>query len=216
MKFDLKRAREQMVETQLRRRGITEKRLLDAFRLVPRHEFVPESARSAAYEDTALALAEGQTISQPYMVATMTRAARIQVGDRVLEIGTGSGYQAAILATLGAEVYSVERLPSLAEQAAGTLRRLGYSSVHLRVGDGTLGWPEAAPFNAILVTAGAPQLPQPLVEQLAMGGRLVVPVEAGGIQVLEIVERTEAGLQSRRGEACTFVPLIGRHGWRKG
>lgn len=215
MTIDFREARERMVREQLEGRGLRDAAVLAAFRLVPRHEFVPESARASAYDDCALPLDLGQTISQPYMVAIMTAAGRIQPGSKVLEIGTGSGYQAAILATLGAEVYSIERLEELAEKARERLRRLGFSGVQLRVGDGTVGWPEAAPFDAILVTAGAPALPQPLVDQLAVGGRLVIPVEAAGSQVLEIVEHTETGLRSRRGERCAFVPLIGRYGWEE-
>jgi protein-L-isoaspartate(D-aspartate) O-methyltransferase len=203
-----------MVEDQIRRRGIAEVRVLDAFLKVPRHEFVPDHLRDDAYRDCPLPIGSGQTISQPYMVAAMTVAAAIKQGDRVLEIGTGSGYQAAILAELAGEVYSVERRDSLSRAAQAVLDRLGYGNIHLRVGDGTLGWKSESPFSAIVVTAGAPHIPDPLVEQLAIGGKLVIPIENGFAQVLHIIEKTPSGIEKRRGERCTFVPLVGEHGWQ--
>jgi protein-L-isoaspartate(D-aspartate) O-methyltransferase len=203
-----------MVEVQIQRRGIDDARVLQAFRKVPRHEFVPSHLQEEAYRDCPLPIGSGQTISQPYMVATMTAAARINAGDRVLEIGTGSGYQAAILAELAGEVYSVERRASLSKAAKAVIERLGYKNVHLKVGDGTLGWHEEAPFSAIVVTAGAPHIPEPLVEQLRIGGRLVIPIEDGFAQVLYVIEKTPSGIEKRRAERCTFVPLVGEHGWR--
>lgn len=214
MAIDFEAARIRMVEQQLERRGIADLRVLRAFRTVPRHEFVPERYRDQSYRDTPLPIGEGQTISQPYMVASMTEALGIEPGHRVLEIGTGSGYQAAILAALGASVYSMDRIESLAETAGRTLDRLGYE-VRIRIGDGTLGWPEEAPFDRILVTAGAPKLPEPLPEQLEEGGHLIIPLEDGYSQVLQIVTRIPGGFEQERGERCTFVPLIGLHGWHE-
>jgi protein-L-isoaspartate(D-aspartate) O-methyltransferase len=210
--FDLQRV--SMVENQLQRRGIRDRRVLDAFLSVPRHEFVPEKLRKQAYRDVPLPIGEGQTISQPYMVAVMTELAAVNPDDKVLDVGTGSGYQTAILAALGAEVYSIERVPSLMAMASQVLQRLGYDRIRLKVGDGTLGWDDEAPFDAILVTAGAPALPEPLLEQLKVGGRLVVPIEEGISQVLYRLVRTEQGYQKERGDRCTFVPLIGEYGWK--
>ena len=207
--------RKRMVEEQIQLRGITDSRVLQAFLAVPRHEFVPQRLRFDAYRDCPLPIGEGQTISQPYMVASMTLAASVRPGDRVLEIGTGSGYQAAILAELGAEVYTVERLSSLSLAAQKVLRRLDYTPVHFKIADGTLGWESEAPFSAIIVTAGAPSIPSPLVDQLALNGRLVVPVEDGLSQVLYVVVKTESGIEKNRGERCTFVPLLGEHGWKE-
>ncbi|HRR26436.1 MAG TPA: protein-L-isoaspartate(D-aspartate) O-methyltransferase [Acidobacteriota bacterium] len=207
------RARRIMVEQQLVRRGIKDRAVLEAFTKVPRHLFVPEHIREEAYRDGPLPIGHGQTISQPYMVAIMTELARIRPGDKVLEVGTGSGYQAAILAELGARVYSIERLPELADRAKETLESLGYS-VCIRVGDGSEGWPEEAPFDRILVTAGAPSLPDPLVAQLAMGGRLLVPVDDGFSQILCVAEKTPDGLMVEHHDRCAFVPLIGRYGWQ--
>ncbi|MBZ0273364.1 protein-L-isoaspartate(D-aspartate) O-methyltransferase [bacterium] len=169
-------ARERMVKTTIADRGVTDERVLAAMRKVPRHEFVPPALRPIAYTDTALPIARGQTISQPYIVAFMTEAARIGPKDKVLEIGTGSGYQAAVLAEVAREVYSIEILCDLAESAQKTLKRIGYGRVKVKCGDGFRGWPENAPFDAILVTAAPKEVPRPLIEQLAEGGRLVIPV----------------------------------------
>ncbi|HXK60375.1 MAG TPA: protein-L-isoaspartate(D-aspartate) O-methyltransferase [Acidobacteriota bacterium] len=207
-------ARDQMVEQQLKARNIKDPRVLEAFRQVPRHQFVPPDLAHRAYSDNPLPIGEGQTISQPYMVAIMTEAACVQPGDKVLELGTGSGYQTAILLALGAEVYSIERIPELYRQAHDRLTRLNYSGWHLRQGDGTFGWPEFSPYDAIIVAAGAPEVPSPLLEQLALNGRLVIPLEEHFSQVLYTVYRTEQGFERRRGERCTFVPLIGEYGWR--
>lgn len=202
-----------MVERQLRRRGIRDERVLDAMLRVPRHEFVPREYMEFAYHDRPLPIGAAETISQPYMVAAMTVACAIQPGDKVLEIGTGSGYQAAILTHLGARVYSIERNPSLAARAAGTLARLGYSEVEVICGDGTEGYPAAAPYQAILVTAGSPEVPTTLINQLAEGGRLVIPVGSREMQRLELIQKTAEGTFTRLLEACQFVPLTGKHGW---
>ena len=207
--------RYQMVEYQLRRRGIKNPEVLEAFRKVPRHEFIPKELREKAYRDAPLPIGQNQTISQPYMVAVMTELAEVEPGDRVLEIGTGSGYQAAIIAELGAEVYSIERFVELAQQAEEVLRRLEYTTVYTRVSNGTMGWEEEAPFDVIIVTAGAPEIPPPLLEQLDEEGRLVVPVDEGTSQVLYLIRRTQDGFEKQRGERCTFVPLIGEHGWKR-
>ena len=208
-------ARAEMVENQIRHRGIEDPRVLQALLKVPRHKFVPSHLREDAYRDCPLPIGSGQTISQPYMVATMTAAAAISSEDRVLEIGTGSGYQAAILAELALEVYSVERRKSLSCTARAVLEDLGYKNIYFKVGDGTLGWETHAPFSAILVTAGAPGIPEPLVDQLTIGGRLVIPIEDGFAQVLHVIERTVSGIERRKGERCTFVPLVGQYGWKE-
>lgn len=205
--------RVQMVDA-LGRHGIDDPRVLEALRKVPRDLFVPEAYRNAAYsEDVSINIGEGQTISQPRVVASMTQAAHIGPDDRVLEIGTGSGYQAAVLAHLARFVFSVERIASLARQAKATLDHLGLENVSVKVMDGTLGWRSSAPFDAILVTAAAPDVPEPLVDQLADGGRLVVPVGTRETQVIRVVQkRGERTIVSELQGAC-FVPLIGRHGW---
>ncbi len=207
------RLRHQMVETQIRNRGVTNPVVLKAMRNVPRHLFVPESVRSQAYDDHPLPIGHGQTISQPYMVAFMTEALAPRTGMKVLEIGTGSGYQTAVLLEAGAEVYSIERVQELAEKAKKQLEALGYSRFYIRVGDGTLGWPEAAPFDGIIVTAGAPEIPQPLVNQLADGGRLVIPVGDRMGQDLLLVEKREGQVFIQNLGGCVFVKLIGKHGW---
>jgi len=207
--------RERMVENQLKKRGIHNSQVLEAFRKVPRHQFVPRNLSGEAYTDGPLPIGEGQTISQPYMTAIMTQSAEVVPGDRVLEIGTGSGYQSAILAELGAEVYTIERVPELLEQAREALRQLHYEKLHTRMGNGTLGWEEEAPFDIILITAGAPEIPAPLLEQLAIRGRLVIPLEETYSHVLYVVRRTREGFHKERGERCTFVPLIGKYGWKK-
>ncbi len=201
--------REQMVEQQLVDRGIRSERVLAVMRKVPRHEFVSESVRSEAYHDRPLPIGQGQTISQPYIVAFMTEVADPQPGQRVLEVGTGSGYQAAVLAELAGEVYTIELLPELAEQARQRLERLGYKSVHVKSGDGYQGWPEKAPFDAIVVTCGAKEVPEPLFEQLKEGGKLVIPV--GGPdeeQSLRVVTKGPGGTREvRHLLPVRFVPL---------
>jgi protein-L-isoaspartate(D-aspartate) O-methyltransferase len=187
--------------------GVRDREVLRAIGSVPRHEFVPDDVRAAAYEDRALPIGEGQTISQPRVVALMTALAAIRPGDRVLEVGTGSGYQAAVLAELGAQVYSIEILPALARRARATLERLGYH-LQLRTGDGYRGWPEAAPFAAILVTAAPSEVPAPLRQQLAVGGRMVIPVGEGD-QELRVVTRTRTGFEERVAAPVRFVPMTG-------
>lgn len=202
-----------MVEQQIRKRGIQSAELLGAMHAVPRHAFVPPELAPRAYADEPLAIGEGQTISQPYMVAAMTAAMELTGGERVLEVGTGSGYQTAILSLLAREVVSVESRSGLALAARERLRALGYRNVRVEVGDGTLGWPEAAPFEAILVTAGAPRIPPPLIEQLAEGGRLVIPVGMKDRQTLVRVRKAAGQTAEEALIDCQFVPLRGHYGW---
>ncbi len=198
----------------LKRGGISDKRVMEAMAEIPRHYFVPEAFRHQAYDDdVSIHIGEGQTISQPRIVALMTESARIDPQDRVLEIGTGSGYQAAVLSKLARFVFTVERVASLARQAKSVLDQLAVDNVSIKVMDGTLGWRAQAPFDAILVTAGAPDVPEPLVEQLADGGRLVVPVGPRETQVLKIVQRRGDRTFTHELKGACFVPLIGRHGW---
>jgi protein-L-isoaspartate(D-aspartate) O-methyltransferase len=201
-------ARESMVERQLGARGIRDRRVLDAMRRVPRHLFVPESERAAAYEDRPLPIGHDQTISQPYIVALMSEALHLVPDAVVLEIGTGSGYQAAVLAELAAQVYTIEIIPELAAAAAAELEALHYANVHVRAGDGYRGWPEAAPFDGIMVTASPEHVPQPLLEQLKPGGRLVLPV-GGKFQHLLRITRGEHGYDSDTLAAVRFVPMTG-------
>lgn len=210
---ELRGVREEMVQKQLEHRGIQDPRVLDAFLRVPRHRFVDEALRSRAYGDHALPIGGRQTISQPYMVALMTQALELIGGEKILEIGTGSGYQAAILAAFTPRLFSIERDPELSRLAASTLRDLGYSNVILKTGDGTLGWPEHAPFDGIIVTAGAPAVPNALLDQLADPGKLVVPVGDREHQTLELVEKKDGKLTKHRLLECTFVPLVGQEGW---
>lgn len=211
---ELGSAREEMVLHQLRERGIRDENVLAAMANVPRHRFVDAALRSRAYGDHALPIGAGQTISQPYMVALMTEALQLKGGERVLEIGTGSGYQTAVLAEFTQRLFSVERSPELARAAAVVLRELGYSNVILKTADGTLGWPEHGPYDGILVTAGAPEIPAPLLGQLADGGRLVVPVGDREIQRLEVVTKKGERLSVRTLVECAFVPLLGAAGWK--
>jgi protein-L-isoaspartate(D-aspartate) O-methyltransferase len=196
----------EMVERQIRLRGIDDPRVLAAMREVPRHRFVPPEQVGQAYDDTPLPIGYGQTISQPYIVAYMTQALELEPGHRVLEIGTGSGYQAAVLARIVTDVYTIEIVSELAARAAGTLRELGYTGVHVRDGDGYAGWPEEAPFDRIIVTAAPDHVPQPLVDQLRVGGRLVIPV--GDVrQQMAILTKTKDGVIERRTIGVRFVPL---------
>jgi protein-L-isoaspartate(D-aspartate) O-methyltransferase len=195
-----------MVRTQIEARGISDPRVLSAMRAVPRQEFVPEPLRDQAYDDRPLPIGHQQTISQPFVVAAMTELAHIEPSARVLEIGTGSGYQAAVLATLAAEVYTVEIVPALAACARETLTRLGFDNIRFRVGDGHAGWPEAAPFDAIVVTAAPAQVPEALLEQLADGGRLVIPVGDADQELLEIT-RSPSGFRRRSVFPVRFVPM---------
>jgi protein-L-isoaspartate(D-aspartate) O-methyltransferase len=205
----------EMIETQLRRRGVNDTRVLATMSAVPREEFVPQQFRQKAYEDAPLPIGEGQTISQPYMVATMTAALRLQGGERVLEIGAGCGYQAAILSRLAESVFTIECRSELAASAAERLSRLGYANVHVHCGDGTLGLPELAPFDAILVAAAAPQVPEPLRAQLAECGRLIVPVGGAEDQELQLIEREGNAFCKTVLDGCRFVPLVGYYGWKE-
>ena len=208
-------ARQQMVEQQLRRRGISDERVLAAFGRVPRHEFIPHDRWTEAYEDKPIQIGGGQTISQPYMHAAMLVAAEIQPTDVVLEIGTGSGYQTALLAELAAEVFSIEVIPALAESAQHVLARLHYSQIVIRVGDGSRGWPQAAPFDAIVVSAASPSVPAALIEQLRMGGRLVIPVGDPYEQHVWLLHKHPEGVSRRVLEGCLFVPLVGMGGFSR-
>ena len=206
-------ARARMVEEQLAARGLTDPRLLAAFRAIPRHLFVPEELQHEAYADHPLPIGAGQTISQPYIVALMTHALRLQGHERVLEIGSGSGYQTAILAQLALEVFSVERIPELAGAAAARLTRLGLLNVRLTTSNGSLGWPEHAPYDAMLLAAAAPEIPAPLLAQLADPGILVLPLGSAASQMLIRVERRRAQLHRTDLANCLFVPLVGQYGW---
>jgi protein-L-isoaspartate(D-aspartate) O-methyltransferase len=213
--MDYARAREDMVKYQLMSRGISDQRVLDTFNTVPRQEFVPENIRSAAYDDCALPIGEDQTISQPYMVAIMTEQLGLKGNEKVLEIGTGSGYQAAILAELAKKVYTIERVESLSARAEKIITGLGYKNIEFLVGDGTEGHPEAGPYDAILVTAACPGVPKPLVEQLKEGGRLVVPIGDVYQQILTQITKRKGKLSKEESVPCIFVPLIGKYGWKK-
>jgi protein-L-isoaspartate(D-aspartate) O-methyltransferase len=202
-----------MVAEQLVARGIADPAVLDAMRRTPRHQFVDEALRDKACEDYPLPIGEGQTISQPFMVARMTELLRLGGKEKVLEIGTGSGYQAAVLARLAARVCTVERLPKLAARARATLEAIGASNVWVRTANGTFGWPDEAPFDRIVVTAGGPSLPPPLLEQLAEGGRLVMPVGSEDSQRLQVVDKVAGRAQVTEESGCVFVKLIGKYGW---
>ena len=207
------RERERMVDEQLARRGITDARVLDVMRRIPRHRFVEEGLTHGAYEDHPLPIGEGQTISQPYIVALMTALLELTGQEKVLEVGTGSGHQTAVLGALTRRVCSIERLPRLAERARATLEALGVQNVWIRVGNGALGWPDEAPFDRILVAAGGPSVPPPLVEQLAEGGRMVLPVGSPEDQVLTVVERVGGQTRTRQAGECKFVKLVGKYAW---
>ncbi len=211
--IDFPKARAKMVEEQIIGRGIKDPRVIGAMKKVPRHLFVEEALQSQAYNDRPLPIGEKQTISQPYMVALMTEALELKGQERVLEIGSGSGYQTAILAELAQEVYSIERIRTLALRARKLLYDLGYFNVEIKIFDGTFGWPEKGPFDAIIVTAGSPNIPPPLYEQLTVGGRLVIPVGDSETQDLIRITKTETGMKKEDLGGCRFVKLIGRYGW---
>jgi len=207
--------RRRMVEEQLIPRGIEDPRVIDAFLKVERHRFIPEELRGSAYADYPVPIGEGQTISQPYIVALMTECLDLSGDEEVLEIGTGSGYQAAILAELSSQVYSIERFPSLGERAESLLQNLGYINIKIKVGDGTLGWPEEAPFSRIIVTAAAPEVPLPLAEQLSEGGKMILPLGETFSQVLTLIEKKKGQLKAESICGCVFVPLIGKFGYKE-
>ncbi len=211
--MDFENLRKRMVETQLIERGITDDRVLSVFLGMPRHEFIASELRRCAYEDRPLPIGSGQTISQPYMVALMTELLEVSDKMKVLELGTGSGYQTAILAALAREVYSVERIARLAGSAASVLDRLGIKNVHIKTADGTIGLAEFQPYDAIMVTAGAPRVPQALLDQLTDGGRLVIPVGSRFSQVLMCVQKKGGQIVETRSCGCVFVPLLGKQGW---
>lgn len=211
--MDFGSMRERMVQEQLIGRGISDKKVLEAFRKVPRHEFVPEEYRPTAYNDYPLPIGSNQTISQPYMVALMTGLLGLKGGERVLEIGTGSGYQLAILAEIAGEACSIERFEGLAHASQNKLESLGYKNFKIKVGDGTLGWEESAPYDGIIVTAGSPVVPGSLVKQLRDGGRLVIPVGSEFSQVLTVVEKSGKTINATSVCGCVFVPLVGKEGW---
>ncbi len=214
-KASFEEARHRMVEGQLAGRGIHDERVLDVMREVPRHRFVPEDMWDMAYRDTPLPIGHGQTISQPYIVGYMTQMLQLTPNDRVLEVGTGSGYQVAVLSRLAEQVYTIERVEDLSKCAEQVVRDLGYHNVRFRVGDGGYGWPEAAPFDAIIITAAAPEVPQPLIAQLAESASLVAPIGPAGYQ--ELVRLTKQGekTQVEHLVPVAFVPLVGEHGWRE-
>lgn len=210
---DWKHERLRMVEGQLKRRGISDERVLQAMSKVQRHHFVPLDCRESAYIDGPLPIGEGQTVSQPYMVGLMTQCLSLKGDEKVLEIGTGSGYQSAVLMELAREVYTIERIPRLAESAKKNLLELGYDRFHMKVADGTHGWPEEAPFDGIIVTAGAPEMPDALVSQLSEGGRLVIPVGSRFSQRLYRCSKKMGRCIKEGDTMCVFVPLIGEYGW---
>jgi protein-L-isoaspartate(D-aspartate) O-methyltransferase len=212
---DFKKERLAMVEGQLRKRGISDQRVLEAMARISRHAFVSAEYQAAAYEDRPLPIGEGQTISQPYMVAVMTQSLDLKGEERVLEVGTGSGYQTAILAELAKTIFTIERIQALIQRAQKILQEFGYENIFFLTGDGTKGWPEKAPFDGIIVTAGAPEIPQTLTSQLADGGRLVIPVGPRYTQTLYKVTRKGNRFREEEITGCVFVPLVGDFGWKE-
>ena len=211
--MDYETLRKRMVEEQLVPRGIKNQRILAAFFRIERHQFIPQDLRSSAYADFPVPIGNGQTISQPYIVALMTECLNVTDQDKVLEIGTGSGYQTAILAELAKEVYSIERFTTLAGRTETLLHELGYQNIKVKVGDGTLGWPQAAPFDKIIITAASPKIPLPLTEQLKENGKLILPLGENVSQVLTLIEKKKGKLESLNICGCVFVPLVGKYGW---
>ncbi len=210
---DFEKQRQGMVENQLKKRGIASQNVLDAMRTVPRERFVPDAYADAAYRDGPLPIGDGQTISQPYIVALMTQGLAVQRADRILEIGTGSGYQTAILQHLSDFVYSIERLVPVALQARRNLEPLGYRTDRMIIADGTAGWLKASPFDCIIVTSGSPRVPPPLKDQLAENGRMIIPVGSRHTQQLLTITRCGQAFRENELTACVFVPLIGEYGW---
>jgi protein-L-isoaspartate(D-aspartate) O-methyltransferase len=213
--LDLARARDRMVDVQIARRGVRDPHVLEALRRVPREAFVDPGFEEFGYEDAPLPIGEGQTISQPYIVALMIEAAEVKPGESVLEVGAGSGYAAAVLSRIADRVYAIERHPSLGHSAAQRFKKLGYDNIDLRIGDGTCGWPKAAPFDAILVAAGGPEVPPALKAQLAIGGRLIIPVgeEERHQTLLKLTRKSKTEFEQENLGAVAFVPLIGEQGW---
>jgi len=207
--------RKRMVEEQLIPRGISDKRVLDVFLNLARHRFIPEDLQTNAYADYPVPIGEGQTISQPFIVALMTESLGLGGTEKVLEIGSGCGYQTAILAELSAQVYSIERVGALGERAKRVLDEMGYRNIKIRIGDGTLGWPQEAPFDRIIITAATPKIPLPLSEQLKEGGRLILPLGENFSQVLTLVEKKNGVLKSKNICGCVFVPLVGKYGHKE-
>ena len=210
---DFDRKRLAMVEKQIKPRGVKDPFVLNAMKIIPRHEFVPAPLRENSYEDAPLPIGEGQTISQPYIVALMAEAAEIKPNDKVLEIGTGSGYAAAIISNIAKQVYTIERIESLGKAAIERFKKLGLENIEVKIGDGTLGWQEKGPFDAIIVTAGAPVVPSSLIAQLKEGGRLIIPVGDALVQSLLRIRKKEGALIQEILEMVRFVPLIGKEGW---
>lgn len=211
--FELKR--HQMVEEQLIPRGISDPKVLSVFRRVPRHRFVPEEYIESSYDDHPLPIGNGQTISQPYMVALMTEQLALKGGEKILEIGAGSGYQAAILSEIAKEVYTVERIEPLAKKCDTILKELGYKNIKVIAGDGTLGYKEASPYDGIIVTCGAPGIPDSYIEQLKLNGRMVIPIGSQFSQVLNVIIKKEKDVEVKEVCGCVFVPLIGKDGWKR-
>jgi len=209
--MDYSALRRKMVDEQLISRGIKSVSVLDAFRKIERHKFLPENSRISAYDDFPVSIGEAQTISQPYIVALMTERLDLTGEEKVLEIGTGSGYQTAVLAELAKEVYSIERLEDLSKKAIVVLRQMDYENVLLKVGDGTLGWQEFAPFDRIIITAASPRIPSPLIEQLKENGKLILPLGESYSQILTLIEKKKNGLESTPVCGCVFVPLVGKY-----
>ncbi len=213
--LDRSRSRNSMIENQIAGRGVRDPLVLEAMRKVPRERFVATGLSGFAYEDTPLPIGEKQTISQPYIVAWMIEAAEVKPGDRVLEVGTGTGYAAAVVSRFAGSVHTIERYRSLSDEARRHFTELGYSNIEVRAGDGTMGWPEAAPFDAILVAAASPKVPQPLKDQLVIGGRLVIPVGEAGQSLLKITRKSDDDFLEENLGPVRFVPLIGERGWRE-
>ncbi|MCE5194015.1 MAG: protein-L-isoaspartate(D-aspartate) O-methyltransferase [Nitrospiraceae bacterium] len=213
MNFD--EMRKEMVDLQLILRGIKDIRVINAMRKVPRHLFVSEAIQYKAYDDIALPIGEGQTISQPYMVAAMTELLELKGDEKILEIGTGSGYQAAVLAELAKEVYTIERIPALGQKAEETFKKLKYKNIRIKIDDGTIGWKDASPFDRIIITAAAPSVPQPIVDQLSNNGIIVAPVGERFSQQLIVIKKSGSTLAEEFHTPCVFVPLIGKYGWGK-
>ncbi|MFC1645645.1 protein-L-isoaspartate(D-aspartate) O-methyltransferase [Candidatus Omnitrophota bacterium] len=212
--LDFDSLRQEMVDKQLIPRGISDKKVIEVFKITPRHKFVPREFQKSSYGDFPLPIGENQTISQPYIVALMTQALEVKDIDKVLEIGTGSGYQTAILASLAKKVYSIERKEALAKNAERLLSELGYKNITIKIGDGTLGLEEFAPYDKIIVTAAAPSLPNALITQLSVEGKIVIPVSAGLGQMLTLFTREKDSLKRKELSGCTFVPLVGKNGYK--